>query len=71
MINKLGQIEVPVGYTFSDGEISYRAIRPRDCELCCFFNAPHLHFTCEFLACMGDERSDGRGVHFIMEGGEE
>ena len=70
MINKDGLIEVPVGYTFSDGDKSYRAIRPKSCDLCCFKDTPYDN-VCIILACQYDERSDGMGVHFIKEGDEK
>ena len=78
MINKDGQIEVPVGCSFndgktsycaiSDGDKSYRAIRPNSCDLCCFKDIPKI---CVSLACIEEERSDNLGVHFIKEGGEK
>lgn len=68
MISKDGQIEVPVGYTFSDGDKSYRAIRPNSCDLCCFRDSFKICFS---IACMEEERSDNLGVHFIKEGGEK
>ena len=68
MINKDGQIEVPVGYTFSDGDKSYRAIRPNSCDSCCFKDTPNI---CGLLACIAEERSDNLCVHFIKEGGEK
>lgn len=73
MINKDGQIEVPVGYTFSDGDKSYRAIRPNSCDLCCFKDTPKIdgHCFCFSLACIEEERSDKLGVHFIKEGVEK
>lgn len=70
MINKDGQIEVPVGYTFSDGDKSYRAISPKSCDSCCFKDAQYDN-VCIVLACQGGERSDGMGVHFIKEGFEK
>lgn len=70
MINKFGQIDVPVGCTFNDGNNSYRAIRPHDCAACFFNRYPFGHSACIFLACVGAERFDGLGVHFIKEGGE-
>ena len=72
MINQMGLIEVPVGYTFSDGNNSYRAIRPNSCDLCCFKDTPRSygHCICLSLACIEEERSDdGMGVHFVKEGG--
>lgn len=68
MINDIGQIEVRVGHTFSDGDNEYRAIRLWDCSLCVFkeYNDP-----CLFLACMCNEREDSCGVHFIKEGGKQ
>lgn len=71
MINKFGQIDVPVGYTFNDGETSYRAIMPHDCALCHFNYVPFGHSACYILACNVVERLDGKGVHFIKEGGEK
>lgn len=70
MINKYGQIEVPVGYTFSDGDDSYRAIRPNSCDVCCFKSTPESYgySVCIILACLDEERTDGKGVHFIKEG---
>lgn len=67
MLNKNGQIEVRVGFTFSDGENEYRAIRPRACFLCCFQHKD----ICPVLACYGYERKDSMGVHFIKEGGKK
>lgn len=72
MINQMGQIEVPVGFTLSDGDNSYIAIRPRDCKLCAFRRIPSKIIDlrpCMYLACAEGERSDGVGVHFIKEGG--
>lgn len=71
MINSFGQIEVPVGFTFNDGENTYRAIMPHDCSVCHFNYCPHGHYACNNFACMVTERSDGKGVHFIKEGGEK
>lgn len=71
MIKKFGQIDVPVGHTFNDGDTSYRAIMPRDCDLCYFSHIPFGRSVCPLLACMETERSDGKGVHFIKEGGEK
>lgn len=70
MINENGQIEVSVGCSFNDGKTSYCAIMPRKCELCCFNDTPYDN-VCIILACQDDERSDGKGVHFIREGGEK
>lgn len=70
MINKDGQIEVPVGCTFNDGENTYCAIMPHTCEVCCFNNVLYDN-VCIVLACMANERLDGNGVHFIREGGEK
>ena len=67
MFNKNGQIEVRVGYTFSDGDNEYRAVMPWDCAICAFKGNPEL---CPVLACMCNERKDSKGVHFIKEGGE-
>lgn len=63
MINEHGQIEVRVGGTFSDGENEYRAIRPKDCSLCCFSKTD----MCTVVACLRTERKDSMGVHFIKE----
>lgn len=74
MINPMGQIEVPVGFTLSDGDNSYIAIRPRDCKLCAFRRISSKVIDlrpCMYLACAEGERSDGFGVHFIKEGGEK
>lgn len=68
MLNKNQQIEVCVGFTFSDGDNVYRAIRPLDCDICFFKDKPNI---CAVLACMRIERKDLTGVHFIKEGGEE
>lgn len=67
MLNEHGQIEVGVGYTFSDGENRYRAIRPGNCSICFFKGRSRI---CLVLACMCNERKDSMGVHFIKEGGE-
>lgn len=64
MINGLGQIEVPVGYSFNDGNNIYRAVTPRDCRVC-HFNRSVGHYPCYYLACCVSERSDGKSVHFI------
>ena len=72
MINQMGQIEVPVGFTLSDGDNSYIAISPRDCKLCAFRRIPSKVIylrPCMYLACAEGERSDGVGIHFIKEGG--
>lgn len=73
MINQMGQIEVPVGFTLSDGDSSYIATMPRDCKLCAFrrISTPSaINLSpCIYLACAEGERSDGMGVHFIKEGG--
>lgn len=72
MINQMGQIEVPVGFTLSDGDSSYIAIRPRVCKLCAFRHIPSKIIDlrpCMYLACAEGERSDGVGIHFIKEGG--
>lgn len=70
MINKDGQIEVSVGYTISDGDNTYRAVRPNSCDICCFKDTPRSygHCICLCLACIEEERSDNLGVHFIKEG---
>lgn len=70
MINRMGQIEVPVGYSFNDGNNIYRAVTPRDCSVC-HFKRSVGHYPCYYLACYVNERSDGNGVHFIKLGGEE
>lgn len=72
MINQMGQIEVPVGFTLSDGDNSYIAVRPRVCRLCAFrcISSEIIDLRpCVYLACTEGERSDGVGVHFIKEGG--
>ena len=72
MINRMGQIEVPVGFTLSDDDNSYIAIGEFDCKLCAFrcIPSPIIDlFPCMYLACAEGERSDGVGVHFIKEGG--
>lgn len=70
MINKDGQIEVPVGCSFNDGKTSYCAFIPRICRFCCFYDSLYDN-VCMILACQDDERSDGEGVHFIKQGGEK
>lgn len=71
MINRYGQIEVPVGCTFNDGENTYRAITPHDCAVCHFNHGSYGRSSCKFLSCLAVERLDGNGVHFIREGGEK
>lgn len=74
MINKDGQIEVPVGCTFSDGDNSYRAIMPNSCDVCCFNEASmgsYGYSVCLILVCSSEERADGKGIHFIKEGVEK
>lgn len=68
MFNKNGQIDVRVGYTFSDGDNEYRAVMPRVCSICFFKDRTDI---CPVVACMCYERKDSKGVHFIKEGGEE
>ena len=70
MINKDGQIEIPGGCTFNDGENTYYAVMQCACDLCCFNLEPYDN-VCIVLACMANERLDGKGVHFIKEGGEK
>lgn len=71
MINENGQIEVPVGSSFNDGNNIYRSVTPQDCRECAFNNIVVGHYPCFYVACCGPERSDGKGVHFKKLGGEE
>ena len=71
MINGVGMIEVPVGYSFNDGNNIYRAVTPHDCCVCALKDRWVGHYPCFYIACCGSERSDGKGVHFIKVGGEE
>lgn len=67
MINESGLIEVPVGCTFNDGENTYCAVMQCSCDSCCFNTEPYDN-VCIVLACLPNERLDGKGVHFIREG---
>lgn len=62
-INENGHIEPEIGDVFKDGEISLSIIEsPKSCEECFYFNFDEER--CPPIACLREERSDGKYVAF-------
>lgn len=66
-MNENSEFDIPVGETFDYKGTALKVVcdkrREYGCDNC-FFNPGTVDCNCDRLACLGDDRTDGKNVHF-------